>query len=98
MINFIKELPSYLNRKIKSKKISLGSKLALGTDSGSMWVMAAYSHPSITLITNWYDNHNKNFKSLVPPNKNGDFIFKENGFSKGVTKTGFLNKIFNFKS
>ena len=92
-------------------KISLGSKLALGTDSGSMWVMAAYSHPSITLITNWYENHNKNFNSLVPPNKNGDFIFKENGFSnlsteevyekclsKGVTKTGFLNKIFNFKS
>ena len=92
-------------------KISLGSKLALGTDSGSMWVLAAYSHPSITLITNWYENHNKNFNSLVPPNKNGDYIFKENGFSnlsteevyekclsKGVTKTGFLNKIFNFKS
>ena len=91
-------------------KISLGSKLSLGTDSGSMWVLAAYSHPSITLITNWYENHNKNFNSLVPPNKNGDFIFKENGFSnlstdevyekcmsKGVTKSGFLNKIFNFK-
>ena len=90
-------------------KISLGSKLALGTDSGSMWVLAAYSHPSITLITNWYDNHNKNFKSLVPQYKNGDFIFKENGFSslstdevfekclsKGVSKSGFLNNIFNF--
>ena len=92
-------------------KISLGSKLSLGTDSGSMWVLAAYSHPSIILITNWYENHNKNFNSLVPPNKNGDFIFKENGFynlstdevyekciSKGVSKSSFLNKIFNFKS
>ena len=48
-------------------KISLGSKLALGTDSGSMWVLAAYSHPSITLITNWYDNHNKNFKNEAEP-------------------------------
>ena len=72
-----------------------------------MWVMAAYSHPSITLITNWYENHNKNFNSLVPPNKNGDYIFKENGFNrltvdevfnkcllKGVKKTSFIDKYF----
>ena len=88
-------------------RISLGSKLSLGTDSGSMWVLAAYSHPSITLITNWYENHNKNFSSLIPPNKNGDFIFKENGFNrlsvdevlhkcllKGVKKTSFIEKFF----
>jgi ADP-heptose:LPS heptosyltransferase len=90
-------------------KISLGSKLALGTDSGSMWVLAAYSHPSIILLTNWYENHNKNFNSLLPPNVNGDFIFKENGFkylttdevyekciSHGVSEVRFVNKLLNF--
>ena len=34
-------------------KISLGAKVSLGTDSGSMWVLSAYSHPTITLLTNW---------------------------------------------
>jgi len=87
-------------------KISLGAKISLGTDSGSMWVLAAYSHPTITLLTNWYKNHNDNFHAALPINKNGDFIFKENGFKdltidevfekcidKGVTK---INKIEHF--
>jgi len=29
-------------------KISLGTKASLGTDSGSMWVLSAYAHPTIT--------------------------------------------------
>lgn len=63
-------------------KISLGTKFTIGTDSGSMWVLSAYSHPTLTLLTNWYENHNKNFYAALPPNKNGEVIFKENGFSK----------------
>jgi hypothetical protein len=45
-----------------------------------MWVLSAYSHPTITLLTNWYSNHNDNFTAALPINKNGDYIFKENGF------------------
>ena len=86
-------------------KISLGSKLSLGTDSGSMWVLSAYAHPTITLLTNWYSNHNDNFTAALPINKNGDYIFKENGFKdltidevyekciiKGVSKINQVNK------
>ena len=61
-------------------KISLGAKASLGTDSGSMWVLSAYAHPTITLLTNWSKNHNENFTAFLPINKNGDYIFKENGF------------------
>lgn len=61
-------------------KISLGTRLTLGTDSGSLWVLSAYSHPTITLLTNWYDNHKENFKATLPINKNGKYIFKNNGF------------------
>ncbi len=92
-------------------KISLGTKLALGTDSGSMWVLSAYNHPIIVLGTNWYDNHTKNFKSTIPPIVEGECIFKENNFANlsvdevykkildyGVEKESFINKLFNFKS
>ena len=92
-------------------KISLGSKLALGTDSGSMWVLSAYSHPTLILGTNWYKNHNKNLLATIPPNKNGECIFKEDGFGqltvdevfqkcllKGVKKISLIDKFFSFKS
>ncbi|MDA8691298.1 hypothetical protein N9L88_03345 [Candidatus Pelagibacter bacterium] len=89
-------------------KISLGAKLSLGTDSGSMWVLSAYSHPTITLLTNWSKNHNENFTAFLPVNKNGDYIFKENGFkdlsiddvyekclTKGISKVGPVDKFIN---
>ena len=91
-------------------KISLGTKLALGTDSGSMWVLSAYNHPIIVLGTNWYDDHTKNLKATIPPIVEGECIFKENNFSDlsvdevykkildyGVEKESLVNKIFNFK-
>jgi len=90
-------------------KISLGTKLTLGTDSGSMWVLSAYSHPTLILLTNWYENHFKNFLAALPPNLNGDYIFKENGFSyltidevfnkcmeKGISKVSKMGKIINY--
>ena len=47
-------------------KISLGTKLALGTDSSrSMWVLK-YNHPMIILGTNWYINHTDNLKATIP--------------------------------
>lgn len=90
-------------------KISLGSKLALGTDSGSMWVLSAYNHPMIILGINWYDNHTDNLKATIPPIKNGECIFNKNNFlnlsvdeiyekilSYGVKKENLIEKIFKF--
>jgi len=74
-------------------KISLGTKFTLGTDSGSMWVLSAYSHPTLTLLTNWYENHHKNFFAALPPNINGDFIFKENGFANLTVDVLFNTKV-----
>ena len=90
-------------------KISLGTKLALGTDSGSMWVLSAYYHPIIILGTNWYDNHTDNLKATIPPIKNGECIFHQNNFldlkidevyekilSYGVKSESFIDKILKF--
>ena len=90
-------------------KISLGSKLVIGTDSGSMWVLAAYNHPMIVLGTNWYDNHTNNLRATIPPIKNGECIFNQNNFlnlrtdevydkilSYGVRNESFVEKIFKF--
>ena len=90
-------------------KISLGCKLAIGTDSGSMWVLAAYNHPIIILGTNWYDNHTENLKATIPPIKNGECIFNQNNFlnlrtdevydkilSYGVKNENLIDKIFKF--
>jgi ADP-heptose:LPS heptosyltransferase len=60
-------------------KASLASKLVIGTDSGSQWVMGAYSHPAINLITNWLPNHNYNLLGLAPINDNGVNIFEKGG-------------------
>jgi len=90
-------------------RISLGTKLSLGTDSGSMWVLSAYKHPTLVLLTNWFENHKENYYATLPPNLNGDFIFKEGGFKdllveevyekcilRGVKKIKQLDKIINF--
>lgn len=58
-------------------KISLSSKLVIGTDSGTMWITGAYSHPAISLITNYFKNHNSNKLALAPINDNGLNIFYE---------------------
>lgn len=56
-------------------KISLSTKLAIGTDSGSMWVLGAYSFPAIHLMTYWMPGHNKNPMALEPANRNGISLF-----------------------
>jgi ADP-heptose:LPS heptosyltransferase len=48
-------------------KWSLNCSLAIGTDSGSMWVIGAYNKiPQINLITNWLPNHINNKLALAP--------------------------------
>ena len=58
-------------------RIALGSNFSIGTDSGSMWVLGAYDHPSIHLMTNWAENHKDNLLSFEPINKNSHTIFNE---------------------
>ena len=79
----------------------------MGTDSGSMWVLAAYNHPMIILGTNWYENHKDNLNATIPPLKKGECIFNHNDFSNlstdmvfekilsyGVEKESFIDKFF----
>ncbi len=60
-------------------QIALGAKMSIGTDSGNMWVMGAYSHPAIHLMTQWLPNHTRNKLALAPKNLNGVDIFAEGG-------------------
>jgi len=57
-------------------KASLGCDFSIGTDSGSMWVLGAYSHPFIILNGPWMPGHVQNFEAFLPPNKKGKYIFK----------------------
>jgi len=59
-------------------KAALASQLVIGTDSGAQWVMGAYSHPAINLMTNWLPNHTQNLLALEPVNDNG-VTFLETG-------------------
>ncbi len=62
-------------------KIAYGSKLNIGTDSGSMWIIGAYGLPQINLLTNHMNSHTKNFLALAPENHKDLVInlFAENG-------------------
>ena len=57
-------------------KVSLGCDFSIGTDSGSMWVLGAYSHPFIVLNGPWMPGHTQNFGAFLPPNKKGKYIVK----------------------
>jgi len=60
-------------------KSALASRLVVGTDSGAMWVMGAYSHPAINLMTNWLPNHRENLLALEPINDNGQTFHEIGG-------------------
>lgn len=54
---------------------ALTCKMSIGTDSGNMLVMGAYSHPTIQLMTNWLPGHTSNMMALGPSSKKGITIF-----------------------
>jgi ADP-heptose:LPS heptosyltransferase len=56
-------------------KAAMASKVVIGTDSGAMWVIGAYSHPAIHLMSNWLKNHNSNLFALAPINENAANLF-----------------------
>lgn len=61
-------------------KLSLGCRLAINTDSGSGWVLGAYGHRQISLITNHAPNHYQNQFAFAPENYRGNntIVFAEN--------------------
>lgn len=63
----------------KQLKAALASKAVIGTDSGAMWVIGAYAHPSINLMTNWLNKHNDNLLALAPINDNAVNLFEKGG-------------------
>ena len=72
-------------------KSALASRLVLGTDSGAMWVMGAYNHPAINLMTNWLPNHNQNLLALEPVNDNSRTFFEKGGCDNIDVKSVFYS-------
>jgi ADP-heptose:LPS heptosyltransferase len=62
-------------------KLCLSTKLTIGTDSGSMWVVGAYAHPAIHLMGYWLRGHRQNPTATAPINENSVTIFKKEGVS-----------------
>jgi len=56
-------------------KLALECDIVIGTDTGSMWVLGAYSVPAIHIMTYHMDGHNDNPSALCPKNRNGVMLF-----------------------
>lgn len=80
--------------------IALGCDAAIGTDSGSSWILNAYSLiPCLNFITMWQINHYENPLALAPEGKLVSTYFEKNGFGNMdleeayYTLEEFLNNI-----
>lgn len=61
---------------------ALDCRMAIGTDSGSMWCVGAYGEiPQINLLTNWLPNHHQNHLALAPASPKALNLFAEGGCS-----------------
>lgn len=80
-------------------KASLASSLAVGPDTGPMWVMGAYSHPSVNLITNHMKSHDRNLLALAPVNDNAfnAFTYYNYGIGCDAMKVERVAEIINEK-
>ena len=94
----LSNLPNYIRcvdlSFFEQVKISLGTRLAIGADSGSMWVLGAYEHPAIHLMTNWRDGHVQNFSAMNPVNYRGVSFFAPPS-SDGWNHQDILTEIWN---
>jgi ADP-heptose:LPS heptosyltransferase len=83
------------NSFIEQIQLSLGCSAYIGTDSGFSLAMGAYSHPQISLITNWNVNHTENPFCLQPLNKNNISLFNEfkEGGCSGINQELALEKL-----
>lgn len=71
-------------------KIALACKMSIGTDSGNMWVMGAYGHPAIHLMTNWLPRHTRNPNALTPANYKNSITFFEKDSTDNISQEDVL--------
>ena len=76
-------------------KLSLNADVSIGVETGASWVMAAYEHNTITLMTNWWRNHTANLLSLAPIGKNTVNLFGKDSCDS-ITKEQLLKTIKQF--
>ena len=74
-------------------KAAMAAKLVMGPDTGSMWVMGAYSHPAINLITNHMPNHTSNLLALAPVNDNAVNLFGDGCRCDNINTDDVMQKI-----
>jgi hypothetical protein len=60
---------------------SLEAPVAIGTDSGSLWVLGAYGQPQIALMTFHEAGHKENQNALAPPYPNTRVLFNPNNIN-----------------
>jgi ADP-heptose:LPS heptosyltransferase len=73
-------------------KMSLGCDICINTDSGSGWVLGAYGHPQISLLSIHATNHIKNFKAFAPENhKNNNISLFGDRICDNIDKIKLLN-------
>lgn len=80
-------------------KASLASEIVLGPDTGPMWIMGAYSHPAINLMTNHMKDHDSNLLALAPINENAINLFSyyKSGIGcDGINTDLVVENIINF--
>lgn len=58
-------------------KACLASDVVLGPNTGPMWIIGAYNHPAIHLMTSYLPTHSKKPLSLAPYNINAINIYVE---------------------
>jgi hypothetical protein len=80
---------------IEQIQIALGCSAYIGTDSGFSLAMGAYSHPQVTLLTNWNQGHTENPLCLQPLNRHNVSLFNEfkNGGCSGINQELVLEKL-----
>lgn len=75
-------------------KLSLECDLSINTDSGSGWVLGAYGHKQISLITNHAPNHTQNLLAFAPENyKNNNINLFEFGGCSNIKHDLVINSI-----
>ena len=68
-------------------KAALATSITIGPDTGPMWIMGAYSHKSINLVTNYLPGHlEENVFNITPVNRNAVNIFSP--INRGVGCNG----------
>lgn len=80
-------------------KIALGCDVVIGTDSGFNWLIGAYGHPMINLLTNHAPNHIDNLHAFAPLNyKNNEINLLNSQNINKINYEDIINSIATIKT